>query len=187
MRKKTTPAGIRPMKLSRLTIGLGVYIVVSAAFMLQINVWLTAKVGNPFLFRSFWAVSVIVLALAAAYAFKARLGAPRIFAVFSVFILAYLLGSVQHYFEEKTHILMYGLLGYLAARDLISVGKALKPSALPKNMAMAAAFVVLISALDEGFQLILPYRFGEWNDFITNILGGILGISLFLVLKKDRG
>lgn len=160
--------------LSRLTIGLGVYIVVSAAFMLQVNMWLTARVGNPFLFRSFWVASFIVLIVAVVYAFRARLGAPRILAVLSIFALAYLLGTMQHYFEEKTHILMYGLLGFLAMRDLARAGK-------------AASFVVLISALDEGFQWILPYRFGEWNDFITNVLGGVLGIGLYGALKKhDR-
>ena len=168
------------MRLSRLTVGFGVYIVVSAAFMLQVNLWLTGMVGNPFLFRSFWAASLIALIAAVMRAFRARLGAPRILAVVLVFALAYLLGTKQAYFEEKTHILMYGLLGFLAARDLIGAGI----GAAVKALAAAAAFVILISTLDEGFQLILPYRFGEWNDFITNILGGLLGISLFLALKR---
>lgn len=88
------------MKLSRLTIGFGAYIVISASFMLQVNLWLAAKVGTPFLHGCFWAASFIILIAAVAYALRAR--------------------------------------------------------------------------------------FGKWNDFITNVLGGILGIGLFLALKKRR-
>ena len=169
--------------LSPVTVGLGVYIVVSASFMLQVNLWLTAKVGNPFLFRSFWVAALIVLTASIAYAFGMRLGALRILAVISVLALAYVLGLWQTYFEEKTHILMYGLLGFLAAMDLAGSAGTNKL----KYITMAVSFVALVSAGDEIFQLILPYRFGDFKDFMTNVLGGALGIAMFLALKRRAG
>ena len=167
------------LRLSAITIGWGVYLVVSAAFMLQVNLWLAAMVGYPFLKVCFWAVSLLLLITIIIYALRARLGMLRIGAIFAVFALAYLIGMLQYYFEEKTHILMYGLLGYLAAKDLLSRGRAAKP----KDLVMALAFVALVSACDETFQWFLPYRVGEIKDFILNMAGGSLGIALFLVLK----
>lgn len=170
------------MRLSGLTIVFGAYIVVSAAFMLQVNLWLTSKVGNPFLFRSFWVAALIALAAALVHGFRSRPGIKGIFAVLVIFALAYFLGTRQRYFEEKTHILMYGLLGYLAARDLISAGVI----ARLRGATAAGGFVILVSACDEVFQGILPYRFGEWGDFITNILGGFLGICLYYAVRKKE-
>jgi VanZ family protein len=170
-------------RLSKITIGWGVYLVVSASFMLQISEWLTAKVGDPFLAACFWTFSVFILLAVILYAVKARLGILRVCAALSVFALSYLLTTRQEYFAEKTHILSYGLLGYLAARDLIGAGIMRNP----KNAVLAISFVALISASDEMFQLVLPYRFGEMKDVITNIVSSALGLCLFVALKDWPG
>lgn len=167
--------------MKRLTIIIGIYIVISAAFMLQVNMWLTARVGDQLLFGLFRTVSVVVLAVSLAHSVFPRPRALRISAVLLIFGLAYMLGLWQSYFEERTHILMYGLLGYLAARDLTGSYKTARPGLLVK----AALFVAFISACDETFQLALPYRFGEIKDFVTNLSGGILGIALFIALRKS--
>jgi len=154
--------------------------VVSASFMLQVNLWLTSKVGDPLLARAFWAAAIAAATISLAYAAIARPFIIRICAVILIFSLAYILGLWQTYFEERTHILMYGLLGFLAMRDLAGSGKALKF----KSIALSMAFTAVISALDEAFQLILPYRFGEMKDFYTNVLGAALGVALFLAVRR---
>jgi len=169
-------------RLSWITVGWGAYIIVSAAFMLQVNVWLTAAVGDPFLAGCFRTTSVLILIAALAYAFKTRLDALRVCAVLLIFALCYFLGTWQEYFAEKTHILSYGLLGYLVSNDLIAAGK--KPAF--KNIAMAISFIALVSALDETFQKILPYRVGDIKDFMTNVISGALGMCLFIALKVGK-
>lgn len=168
-------------RLSKITIGWSIYIIVSASFVLQVNRWLTAKAGAPFITGCFWGASIFMSVAAIVYAFKARLGMLKVFAALSVFVLCYLLSTWQMYFAEKTHILSYGLLGYLAARDLIDAESAPRP----RSMALAASFVSLISVADELFQWVLPYRFCEMKDIITNILSGALGIGLFIALRRD--
>jgi len=86
----------------------------------------------------------------------------------------------QQFFSEKTHVLTYGLLGYLATNDLVDTRR--KPQF--KYIAETVIFVSLVSALDEIFQGILPYRFAELKDFITNIISGVFGIGLFLIFKQ---
>jgi VanZ family protein len=118
---------------------------------------------------------------AALYAFKRRISLPKALILFSVFSLGYLLAARQRFLAEKTHILMYGLLGYMASSDLAGE----KDISLPKNTLFALAFVTLISGLDETLQFILPYRVGELKDFMTNVLSGMLGMALFFSLRKE--
>jgi len=168
------------MRLSWITIGYGAYLVVSASFMLQVNEWLSAAVGNELLIRSFWAFAISVLIALVAHILWARLGFFKLCAVILIFIVGYLIGMWPEYFEEKTHLLMYGLLGYMACKDLVGRDR----TAAPINMAASAAFVALTSISDEVFQWILPYRVGDLRDVVLNVLGGILGIAMFLALKR---
>lgn len=174
----------RTRRFSYTTLALGAYIIISASFMLQVNLWLTATVGDPLLYRSFWVASAAVVAAFVCYAVLARIGFLRALLVAAVFVAAYLLGESQRYFAEKTHILTYGLLGYLAARDMAGASGARMGWA---GSAVALAYVAIVSALDEGFQRLLPYRFGELGDFMTNVLSGALGLGLFAAASKRRG
>lgn len=150
--------------------------------MLQVNLWLTEKFGNPLLYRCFWIAAAVALTVSVVYAFAVRPGILKVFLVIVIFALAYLMGSRQEYFEEKTHILMYGILGYLTARDLTGYGRRINIV----DIAISVGFVALISACDEIFQLVLPYRFGEIGDFATNLLSGMLGTALYLALNFRR-
>lgn len=178
---------MRPAGLSILTIGYGAYIVVSASFMLQVNMWLTSAVGDPFLARAFWVGASVALAFSAVYALTLRAGAVRLVAVLCIFALAYLVGRWQAYFAEKTHILTYGLLGYLAARDLAGAEARAGAGGIAgaAGALKAVACVALVSACDETFQLLLPYRFGDLKDFATNIASGALGIALLFALRGE--
>lgn len=167
-------------KLSKITIGFGAYIVISAAFMLQVRNWLFKVFGDFAVVTCFKSLFILLTTLTIVYAFKIRLSIFRLCATASIFVLGYLFSMWQPYFSEKTHVLTYGLLGYLAANDLIDAKRSLQF----KYIAGAIIFVSFISASDEIFQRFLPYRFGEIRDFITNIISGALGITLFSASRK---
>lgn len=167
-------------KLSKTTLILGAYIVVSASFMLQVRNWLFRVLGDFVMLNCLRASFTLIFILTIIYAAKIHLSLFRFCLISFIFILGYLFSRWQPYFSEKTHVLTYGLLGYLAVRDLTDTKTKLRF----ENIALAVLFVSLISALDETFQCILPYRVAEARDFITNIISAILGISLFSTLKS---
>jgi len=170
-------------KLSKITIGLGAYIVISAAFMLQVRNWLFKVFGDFVVVTSFRLGFISIFILTLIYAFRIRINLFKICAIVSIFVLGYLFSMWQQYFSEKTHVLTYGLLGYLATNDLVDTKSRLRF----KYIALSIIFVSFISAADEIFQAFLPYRFCELKDFITNIISGALGTALFFALKiKSR-
>lgn len=147
--------------------------------MLQVRNWLLGIAGESVLLDSFKVVLSGLATFLIVYTIKKRLGIFRPLAIVSIFILGYIFAISQPFFSEKTHVLSYGLLGFLAARDL-SGNYDKSPL---KYILRALIFAALIGALDEAFQGILPYRYAEIRDFITNIISSALGISLFLVTK----
>ncbi len=76
---------------------------------------------------------------------------------------------------EKIHILEYGLLGWLAARDLIAPNKKLR------KILEALTFTFIVGLSDELLQKALPYRVFDLRDIVFNSLGGAWGISLYLL------
>lgn len=158
-------------RFSGITIGLGIFIVISASFMRQVRAFFIEALGENAIRVGFFALFFLVAALYIRYIIYKRLPLYRIALSFGLFILAYLLVLWQPFFAEKLHVLEYGVLGYLALRDLSRTGK----KAL-WNAVCAAGFVLLISCLDEGFQYFLPYRVGEARDVATNVVSGFLGL-----------
>lgn len=167
-------------RLSKITIGLGAYIVISSAFMLQVRNWLFKVFGDLVVVTSFRLCFILIFLFTLIYALRIRLGLFKICTTTSIFILGYFFAMRQPFFSEKTHVLTYGLLGYLATNDLADA----RSSPQFKYIAQAVIFVSLVSALDEIFQGILPYRYAELKDFITNIMSGVLGIALLLALQN---
>lgn len=158
-------------RFSGITIGLGIYIVISASFMLQVRSFLIETFGDAAVKRAFFLLFFLVAALYVVYIIYKRLPLYSIALSLFIFALAYLLILWQPFFSEKLHVLEYGILGYLALRDLSKRDK----KAL-RNIIYAVGFVLLVTSLDEGFQYFLPYRVGEMRDVVTNIISGFLGI-----------
>ena len=166
---------------SKATVGLGIYIVISAAFMLQVRDRLFSLFGGPAVMAVFKTLFVLVAFYALIYAFRKNPGVSRFVIAAAVLIAAYIFSARQPYFSEKSHVLTYGILGYLAARDMAPAKNKIRL----KNIAIAAGFICAISALDEGFQGILPYRFAETRDFVTNIISGSMGMAFFSCLPRE--
>ena len=148
--------------------------------MLQVRNWLFNTFGDFVVVTSFRLCFILIFLFTLIYAFRIRLGLFKICAIASIFVLGYLFSMWQQFFSEKTHVLTYGLLGYLVSNDLIDT----KNDSQFKYIAETVIFVSLVSALDEIFQGILSYRFAELKDFITNIMSGVLGIALLFTLRK---
>jgi len=159
-------------RVSGLTIALGLYIIISSTFMLQVRNFFVGIFGEGPIGFLFLVSFSVLAAFYTLHIFRMRVPFLKITFSVSVFLLAYLLISKQEYFAEKLHVVEYGLLGFLLLRDLLEKRDYLK------NIAVAVFFICVVSFLDEGLQGILPYRFFEFKDISTNIISGLLGIGL---------
>ncbi len=164
---------------SKITVGFGIYIIISASFMRQINDVLTKVFGKEAVRASFFVLFFLIIALYIGYIIYKRIPVYRIGLSLLGFGLAYLLISWQPFFAEKLHIVEYGILGYLALKDLFGMDRGISG-----NIIYALCFVALIGSLDEGFQWILPYRVFEVRDIVTNVVSGTLGIIQFLIYRR---
>ena len=79
---------------------------------------------------------------------------------------------------KKVHVLEYGILGYLAFRDLSKRNKKIF-----KDILLAFSFISLIGIMDETFQGFLPYRVREIRDVATNVVSGLLGIFQYFIYR----
>lgn len=163
------------MKLSKFTVAYGLYIIISASFMQQVWEFLEKIFGKPNLTAGAISLSFLIAILILSYIIKIHFSLWRIFVNLGIMGLGFIFAWRQPYFVEKMHVLEYGFLGWLSTRDLN------KSRGLIKVILLAILFVFLISALDEGFQKLLPYRVGDVRDVITNVISGSFGVILFLI------
>lgn len=84
-------------------------------------------------------------------------------------------------YAERIHIAEFVVLGWFAARDMIKTKKGARGAVL------ACLFCAGVGLLDEIFQAILPYRFFDLNDIISNTLGGGWGTVLYLTTSERKG
>lgn len=167
---------INYMKLSKFTISLGAYIIISASFMQQVlDTWKIIfgkdKLILIFIFFCAWVM------LAVTYkSVRSGLNIKKIALIITTCAVGFIFAWRQPYLSEKAHILEYGILGWLAMRDFSN-----NKMNILKSVLYTLIFVAIIGSLDEGFQKILPWRYFEIRDICTNILSGILGIALFIV------
>ncbi|MCK4463535.1 MAG: VanZ family protein [Candidatus Omnitrophica bacterium] len=163
---------------SKLTIGLAAYIVISASFMLQIRNFLVKTLGGESVKLVFVFLFFLTALLYILYILRMKIPVSSIIYSVFIFVLGYLLISRQPYFTEKIHVLEYGILGYLALRDLSKKNKKIF-----KNILLAIFFISVIGIMDETFQKFLPYRVGEIRDVATNVVSGLLGIFQYFIYR----
>jgi hypothetical protein len=167
------------MKISKLTILVGVYIVASASFAQQLFAAADKLFGRPVLTNL---LGIIFLALASALIYKSvylKIGVLRCLLLMAACIAAFSFAWKQPYMAEKTHILEYGLFAWLTMRDLVKT-----KTPIIKSLLIAFVFTALVGILDEGFQKLLPWRVCEIRDMVTNAISGALGIAVFCAGTK---
>ena len=162
------------MKLSRFTIGFGLFVIISAAFTRQLWELIQKLVGkgNAQIAGLIFLAGFAVFALS--FTLKSRFNIFKFLIKLVIIALAFFFAWRQPFFTEKFHVIEYGLLGWLGSRDLN------KNKVSPKNIILALLFGSLVGVLDEGFQKLLPYRVCEVRDMLTNVVSVTFGIVLYL-------
>lgn len=162
---------------SWVTIAFAAYIVISAAFIQQVWQFLSKIIGESNLELISISICLLVGMHVLLYFIKLHLKDLRIIVSIFLLISAFLFSWKQPYFVEKLHVLEYGILGWLVAKDLRRI-----PYLENKKIILySIIFILIAGTVDEIFQSFLPYRVGEVRDVITNVISGSFGIALFLI------
>lgn len=165
--------------LSKETYFYGCLLVISSSFTFQIYKFFEIILGENVIKSIIHTTFILVAILLIIYEIKIEPHIIQIFYLALAFLLSFILITILPFLAEKTHILSYGLLGYLSTNDLFK-----KRHSTLKSILLALIFGLIINVLDEIFQGILPYRTGELRDIMTNIVCTIIGILIFLGFNK---
>lgn len=171
----------RKRYFSKFTIFISIFIIVSASFMRQVVDFIRDNYGNYVFSISVWSVFVLILLGVIYYLFRQR---PKILKVIGTLLLItlsiFFLWQIKNP-AERIHILEYGILGWFAVYDLKK-----REEESYKKFLLPLILIIMISALDESFQWILPYRVGDFKDLGFNILGGITAQLLYFASKNKN-
>ncbi len=164
------------MRISKVTLIFGLFIIVSAAFMGQVGSFISEKLGKPYFELLIGILFLLTATGLILYLKRAGLGKIK----FPVFLAVFMAGSLFAWhldiLVERIHLLEYGLLGWLAMRDNLRAEKKIIKASI-----FSALFILGVSIVDEIFQWWLPYRWGDVRDVVINEVGGVWGMSLFFI------
>jgi len=163
------------MRLSRITLALGIFIVLSGTFMGQVLNFLKdafsagrVEIGLGILF-------VLIALSALLYVNRVIVSNKRKILFLILLCLGLYFSWRLEIFPERIHALEYGLLGWLIIRDCTRD----KVSFL--KIIYGILIILLFGCLDEALQWLLPYRVGEFKDVLLNGAGGLWGMGLFFI------
>lgn len=163
------------IKLSKITIAIGVYIIISASFTKQAWNFFSSRFGQKNIQTTFILLFFLTAVSLVFYIFRSGRGFLKAFGSMVVLCVAFIFMLRLKIFVEKIHVFEYGFLGWITLKDLSCKRKSLM------NVLSAFLFVSAVGVIDEGFQKLLPYRVAEARDIITNTVSGICGIAIFLL------
>jgi hypothetical protein len=75
---------------------------------------------------------------------------------------------------ELTHLPEYAALSFLLIHTLD-----------PPSYFYPTAIAIMLGALDEVYQGLLPMRFFTWHDIMLNGIGGLLGLTIFWGVARE--
>jgi len=141
------------------------------------------------------AIALFILAIAAIYLiYRKKRSALFLIYVGSIFLLSFIIYQFIPNPYEFTHLPEYAILSILIIwaldKEKLKGTKAKKDNnkklTIGKNPYFLSAMITgIIGTLDEIYQYFLPNRYFTWYDILLNILGGILGLLIFLGIKKS--
>lgn len=171
------------MNLSAWSIIISLYILASAPFMRSV---LNAIVERT----SFSGLNILVwilfglASIPAGYLTYTRIIKKRRYLNLSITMLVAASGIVYTssltVIEERYHLIVFGLLGFLVSRDNSSGPRG-------KTFGLAICSTALIAILDETLQHFLPSRVGDPRDIAFGVIGGLWGAALFQCFSSDYG
>lgn len=159
----------------------GVLIIFSSSFTFQIYNFFEIILGKKALMMLIYLILLLAICTVFAYAVKTNPNITQfLFLLLSLLFASFLIIFLP-FLGEKTHIISYGLLGYLSIKDTTS-----KKNNILKALFLAFTFTMVVNILDELFQGWLPYRVGEIRDVITNIFCSFAGFLFYFGLGKNK-
>lgn len=185
--KRVTGASLRNFSyLSKTTILIALCIIISASFMLQLMRFLQGHIGRDGLIILVGLMLVVpglaFLIYTIIDGIKGKTFDPgKVFVQAVVLSMIVVLAWQIENYAERIHVAEFVLLGWFAGRDMIKTGKG------ARGVILACAFCAGVGLLDEIFQAILPHRFFDLNDIISNTLGGGWGTVLYIITKERKG
>ncbi len=168
------------MRISKITFIFGLFIIASAAFMGQVGSFISGKLGKPYFELLIGILFLVTAAGLILYLKRGGLGKIKLSIFLAVFVGGFLFAWHLDILVERIHLLEYGLLGWLAIRDTLREEKKIIKASI-----FSALFILGVSIVDEIFQWRLPYRVGDVRDVVFNEVGGLWGMSLFLISVAD--
>lgn len=162
-------------QISKITIFIGLYIIISASFMRQVMGFLKAHIGQSGFIILLGLILIISGLAFLIFVIRNSSNWIKTSLLTIVLIIGLALAWQIKIPEEKIHILEYAVLGWFVGRDLINANKKAKGAIL------ACVFGIVVGILDETFQAILPYRVYGLRDIVFNSLGTTWGVILYLL------
>ena len=161
------------MDVSKPTIGLSVFIIVSSLFMNQVAKFIEDIAGK----RGEEVIMGALLLIGLAFFVGAMLKKGP-FTVYSALCILILMSGLILAWQiknpaERIHVIEYGILGWLASRDFINRKDGIR------GFLKACLFGLAIGVLDEMAQWILPYRVFDMRDIAFNGSGVLWGAIIF--------
>lgn len=152
------------------------------------TLWLTGTiaetVSNDVLSTILFAVGLVVAGVAvAALALDVRARGMEIGVALGV-VGVYLMLLLRMTLEERTHLFEYGLVGalvYTALRERRESGRNVPLPALT-----AIGTTIIVGAVDEVIQAILPNRVFDVRDIGFNALAGLIAVASAVALHLTR-
>lgn len=169
------------LKFGTLTLLWAIFIILSASFMRQIYNFAISFLNREFIsYLLFFLLALLAaLGLYKVYCLKSWW---RTFLVLIPIVGMGALAFSMSIIEERTHIIKYGVLGYMAAFNLLGRSQCSTMYAVLNGI----LFCFFTSSLDEGFQAILPYRVGDLRDIAFDCLSACAGVLVALVTAETR-
>jgi len=127
-------------------------------------------------------IALLILALAFRFLiYKRKKSALLLIFVAGIFLLSFIIYQFIPNPYEFTHLPEYAILSILIIKTL---DKDKRNSFLKNSYFLSGLSTGIIGIGDEIYQHFLPNRFFTWYDILLNILGGILGLLIFLGIKN---
>ena len=163
------------LKISKITIFWAIYVIISASFLRQVSIFLSRNLGRPGLNMMLCVLFLLGGALVFFRLYKSRPTIWRVFLFLGILAAGFFYASQIEIMEERLHLINFGILGWLITKDIGELRKSFR------GVGFSLLFCLFVAIIDEIFQWWLPYRQGDIRDVLFAGIGGMWGISLFLI------
>ena len=162
-------------KLSPLTKFWIVFILTSSLYMRQLMEFGFSQIGREGVFLLTWLLFVLLGWLL----LRVTKGVSRKSLTWLVllFLLGVLFAASLEIKQERVHLFLYGILGWLFSHDF-------KKNTKRRPFLAAVIACLLTSMLSEFIQLLLPFRVGDLRDIAFDTSAGLWGALLFLIQER---